>query len=439
MPKRTKNKITELKMLEEILVKLKKRYPYLALWTEGLKEESFEGSTLTLSVPDNIYLQRYENGYKNIIEEVASKKLGRKIYVQLQLSLPNIEVAQSQKTEIETKTELKKFDSNPNFKNKADVEEYVEYTQRNKGASVVISKIEAAKPMPMPYSVEDVACFEGFRHEYFTTPQDKRKFAKVRLKVKCQNGDIKEYELFRGKEREVGKSEGQLDTSHAKILLALIHIWQKQGCRFTENSSSFCSAIRLNLRVLAQALGYKGYSGTIQTWLLDHLRELRNTHNMLSDGENAVAFSFIQDVYTPSRVGKGKGRIGIESIVIFNPFIAKQLYERKAFYRTPECYKLKNPMAIKFLLHYDKAIFKGNVIIKTIAEVVKDLQMENETRKGITKGLKRAVEELNGYELNAEYNIKMAMVKVRNRYVVKAERVHKYRAMLPLLHTKINV
>jgi hypothetical protein len=421
-------------MLEEILIKIKKRYPDLALWLGGLKEESFEDSTLTVSVPSQYHIEKFENGYKNLIADTASKMLGRKINVQLQLLLPNLEVAQSQKIETETKTELKKFDSNPNFKSKTEVEEYVEYTQRNKGASVVISKIEVARPMPMPYSIEEVACFEGFRSEYFTIPQDKRKSAKVKLKVKCQNGDIKEYTLTRGRESEgYGyMDEGQLNTSHAKILLALIHIWQKQGCRFVKDSDTFSTSLHLNLRDLSKALGHKSYSGATQMWLSKCLRELRNTHNMLDDGKKAVGFTFVQDVYTASNVGKGKGRVGLPTVVVFNPFIARQLYNRKAFYRNSECYRIQNPIAIKFLLHYDRAIYKGNIITKTIAEVVRDLQVENESRNGIIRGLKGAVKELNGYELDSEYSLKMAMVKVRNKYVIRAERSHKYRTMLPL-------
>jgi hypothetical protein len=407
-------------MLEEILIKIKKRYPDLKCWIAGLKEESFEDSTLTISVPSQYHIEKFENGYKNLIADTASEVLGRKIYVQLQLSLPNIEVAQPQKTEIETKTESKKFDSNPNFKNKTEVEEYVEYAQKDKEASVILSVAES-KPMPNPYSIERVICCTGFSPEYFTTPRDKRESARVKLKVKCQNGDVKEYDLHRGKSVfSAKKGEGQLNTTHAKILLAIIHIWQKQGCRFVDNR--FSSMVVVSLRELADALGYKSYSGATSRWLLERLKELNQRHNMLSDGKNAIAFTFIRDIIQQK---SENSRDGLKIVIVFNPFISRQLYGRKAFYRSSDCYKLKNPTAIKLLLTYDSIIVKGNRITKMVNDVIRDMQIQDKRKDAVIRDLCTAVKELNGYELNNQYNLKAGMVKIGKDWTMIAERVTK--------------
>ncbi|GHT59870.1 hypothetical protein AGMMS49531_04700 [Endomicrobiia bacterium] len=59
----------------------------------------------------------------------------------------------------------------------------------------------------------------------------------------------------------------------------------------------------------------------------------------------------------------------------FNPFISRQLYDRRAFLKNPECYKIKNPTAFKFLISYDRTIFKSNKLKLPLKEVTQDFKL----------------------------------------------------------------
>jgi hypothetical protein len=424
-------------MLEEILVKLKKQNPDLACWSEGLKEESFDTNTLILSVPNQYYVEKYENGYKNIIEEIASKMLGRKIYVQLELQ-SEIEIVHSQKTETAVKTELKKFDGNPNFRDKAELEGYVKLAKiQPKIKKVKESEIKIMS-MPQPYSIEKVVCFNTLIGQFFTTPSDRRKSAKVRIKINCQNDGVREYNLYRGRLIENDDGNGQLTTTHAKILLAIIHLWQKQSSQFIDDKEFF-SIVTLSLKDLLQSLGYKKISGADYKRILQRLRELRDIPNLLVDGNDSGAFTFISDILTKQTKKQEKGHNKTILKIYLSPFVSKQLYERRAFYRNPELYQLKNPLAIKVLLAYDRMIIKGNRIQRTIKEIAKDLQIEVMRKDNIVRYLKGSVRELNGYELNDQYSLKAGVIKIGKDWTLIAERVPKVTNILQIANQKAQI
>ncbi|GHT43121.1 hypothetical protein AGMMS49921_10250 [Endomicrobiia bacterium] len=76
----------------------------------------------------------------------------------------------------------------------------------------------------------------------------------------------------------------------------------------------------------------------------------------------------------------------------FNPFVSRQLYERKAFLRNPQCYKIRNPTAFKFLISYDKKIFAGNKLKLTLKEVTEYLQIDYKETDVISKPSKELLE-----------------------------------------------
>ncbi|GHT45083.1 hypothetical protein AGMMS49936_01750 [Endomicrobiia bacterium] len=109
----------------------------------------------------------------------------------------------------------------------------------------------------------------------------------------------------------------------------------------------------------------------------------------------------------------------------FNPFVSRQLYERKSFLRNPQCYKIKNPTAFKFLISYDKKIFMGNKLKLTLKEVTKDLQIDYKRTDHIVEAFKTAFKELNGYEINKNYDLKVELIKENKQYFVTAGRSSK--------------
>ncbi len=110
--------------------------------------------------------------------------------------------------------------------------------------------------MPSKYGVKDVVSFYLFNSKMFAYPNDKRKKAKVSMDVRFSNGTAKVYDLYRGQLVFNDSGYGQLTTTHAKIFLAIIHIWQEQGCKFADNKGWSCF-VDISLLHLARRLGYE--------------------------------------------------------------------------------------------------------------------------------------------------------------------------------------
>ncbi|GHT69887.1 hypothetical protein AGMMS49950_03580 [Endomicrobiia bacterium] len=105
----------------------------------------------------------------------------------------------------------------------------------------------------------------------------------------------------------------------------------------------------------------------------------------------------------------------------FNPFISRQLYDRRAFLKNPECYKIKNPTAFKFLISYDRTIFKSNKLKLPLKEVTQDLQIEYKRTGDMVKTFKIGFKELNGYKINDHYNLEVDLIKENKQYFVTAQ------------------
>lgn len=428
-----------MELLENLKEKLKQNLSEseYSLWIEPIEFKNFENNTLTLSFPNETFVKKFNKSYKNLLETYAKEILKTEITFSIIIT-PSLELESEpiqipkikhKKTFQEIKREKTTFEDSPNFKSQAELDIVIDESKvkekQKKKEKKALSKIKQKNLLPMPgkYGISKVASFTSFDSRFFTYPTDKRKSSKVNIKIKFDNGTSKEYELYRGLFYKGGKGKGQLNTTHAKILLAIIHIWQKQNSRFA-NSDSFFAMVNLSMRELAKTLGYKKFGGTEFNFLLDRVIELTEIPNLLVSGDKTFSIQFLSNLGVSSVTTTNKTQKTTISL-LFNPFISKQLYERKAFLRNPEVYKIKNPIAFKFLICYDKKIFKGNSLKLSIKELSEDLQLESERTDSVVRTFKRAIKELNNYELSEKYILKVELIKENKKYFVIAERVNK--------------
>ncbi|GHT07618.1 hypothetical protein AGMMS49532_00750 [Endomicrobiia bacterium] len=278
--------------------------------------------------------------------------------------------------------------------------------------------------MPTKYGIENVATFNLFNSKMFTYPNDKRKKAKVSMKVSFNDGTSKECELYRGQiARHNDTGTGQLTTTHAKIFLAITHIWQERKSRFANDN--YCAVVDTSLTEIAKKLGYKKVSGADRSRILQKIKEMIYFYMMISDGVQDCGFSLLENIIIWDIKDRKENNPKSTIRISISPFVSKQLYDRKVIMRNPQCYKIKNPTAIKFLLCYDKRIVAGNSLRMNISEAANDLEIETNKTSNIITNIKNAFKELNGYELNDSYSLHVELVKEGKEWIVIAERISK--------------
>ncbi|GHT25171.1 hypothetical protein AGMMS49953_09470 [Endomicrobiia bacterium] len=406
-------------MWNEIITELKEKIP--TEWLEPIKEESFKDDILTLAVPDTYYAQKYETDYKPLIQNIVKAKTGKAVGLQFQIVASELLTEPVIKDE-KPKTQLMekvKFNGKPYFKNPAELASIVKDANQLKKINAQSIELNS---MPNKYGIKDVVSFCLFDSKMFTYPNDKRKKAKVEFDVRFDNGVIKTYDLYRGQITFNDIGRGQLTTTHAKIFLAIVHMWQKQGCKFADSKGWF-STVDISMRELARQLDYERVSGADYRRLLQRIKELADFPIILADKYEAYTFTFLSGVIARTLKKSRSNRFMLR--LTFNPFISKQLYERKAFLRNPQCYKIKNPTAFKFLICYDKRIVKGNSLKLDIHEVANDLELEAEKLSNVVVSLKSAINELKGFEFNDDYRLQVELIKDNAQWLVVAERILK--------------
>jgi hypothetical protein len=275
--------------------------------------------------------------------------------------------------------------------------------------------------MEKPYSKEKVATSDIINSKFFVYPTShKTKYGTTEITLNNQ-----EYIVHRGKNTPDPNEEpiGQLDTNHLRILLAIIHIWQEQDCRFLAKHQALVE-LSITLREIAKKIGYNLGGKNIQ-WLQQKVEELTKypiTLERLLDGK-ANSFTFISKLTTQT---EQKPYIKKTLKITLNPILSQQLYERKAILRNKNCYKIKNPTALKFLLTYDKRMYASQEpFTLSIKDIAEELEIKG-NKQDKTEAIKRAIKNLNGYKITETEEMSLELVKEgRERYLVvgKRERV----------------
>ncbi|MDR2351095.1 MAG: hypothetical protein LBD56_00205 [Endomicrobium sp.] len=277
--------------------------------------------------------------------------------------------------------------------------------------------------MEKPYGKEKVATSEIINPKFFKYPNDARKYSMTEITLSDQK-----YIVHRGKKSPDPNEEpvGQLDTNHLRILLAIIHIWQEQNCKFLGINAVV--KISFSIREIAKKIGYK-ISGQNMIWLQQKVEELTKypiTLERKSDGK-ANSFTFISELTTQTeKRNNRKSTI----VLTLNLMLSKQLYERQVILRNKDCYKIKNPTALKFLLTYDKQIYASQEQFRlSLEEIAEELEIRGKT-KNIIQSIEKVIKNLNGYKITESEEIALELVKEgRERYLVVGKR-----DIVPTLH-----
>lgn len=432
---------------EQIKGKIKELKPkQYELWLEPLKYKELKDNVLTISVPNRIFLSKFEEIYTDDIKQYANDIFGKKLEIKIVIEEgkqeeynPYRQLKQSKKKSFqEQRREKTTFDKTTNFRSQEELNAFIQdskkHTEKTEQEEQNQPKQLELISMPGKYGIAKVVNFATFDSRFFTYPSDKRQSSKVNIKIKFENGSYKEYDLYRGLFYKGDKGSGQLNTTHAKILLAIIHLWQQQGSKFADKNGYF-AIVNVSIRELAEILGYKQFGGKNFKDLFDKVMDLTKVPNLLVSGEETFSMQFLSNLGVSSIANeRQKTVINLQ----INPFISKQLYERKAFLRNPDIYRIKNPTAFKFLICYDKKIFKGNTLKLDVKEVAKDLQLESRM-DSIIRTLKTAIQELNNYELHENYLLKVELVKEDKKYFVIAQRVSKIAKQNVAKNTNSNI
>jgi hypothetical protein len=272
--------------------------------------------------------------------------------------------------------------------------------------------------MEKPYSKEKVATSEIINSKFFTYPKTSSKLKYATTEILLNN---EKYIIHRGKNTPDPDEEpiGQLDTNHLRILLAIIHIWQEQNCKFFGVQALV--NLSVTLREIAKKIGYK-IGGKNMIWLQQKIEELSKYPITLErkHDKKTTSFTFLNELTTQTKEGKYTKKT---LKITLNPILSKQLYERQAILRNKDCYKIKNPTALKFLLTYDKRIYTLQEPFKLkIENTAEELELRGD-KQNKTEAIKRAIKELNGYKITETEEISLELEKEgRERYLVVGKR-----------------
>jgi hypothetical protein len=272
--------------------------------------------------------------------------------------------------------------------------------------------------MEKPYGKEKVATSDIINSKFFTYPITSSKLKYATTEIMLNN---EEYIVHRGKNSPDPDEEpiGQLDTNHLRILLAIIHIWQEQNCKFFGVQALV--ELSVTLREIAKKIGYQLKGQNIK-WFQKKVEELTKypiTLERKSDGK-ASSFTFISKLTTQT---EQKTYMKKTLKITLNPILSKQLYERKVILRNKDCYKIKNPTSLKFLLTYDKRIYASQEPFRlSLEEIANELEIKGKT-KNIIQSVEKVIKNLNGYKITETEEISLELVKEgRERYLMVGKR-----------------
>ncbi|GHT39142.1 hypothetical protein AGMMS49593_09630 [Endomicrobiia bacterium] len=413
-------------MWEEIKNELKQKLKSdeYNFWIDTIKEANVENNILYLTVPSDYYISEIEKRFSKIIKKVmeltsntdTEPQICYKVNCEMYDTIPISTNRCTTKKVSNIKTWQK---LQPNFYNHLELEECLKKSEDIKIESLECDNILEMTPK---YSSDSVVSLGSIGNEYFTYSTDKRKSAIVDVKYNFTDEKSMIYKLYRGVEALGIPAVGQLTTNHARVFFAVIHAWQKNGCKF--NISKDQAVVNFSLRQLIKDLGYsKVINGTTYKLIYSRIKDLVQYPYVLSpDGINGFGFTYFSSINTLSNKNDFNK---LQLRLTFNPFISRQLAIRRVFYRNPNCYLIRNAIALKFLLAYDRTIFKGNGIKKTIQDVASNLEIPYKRQDVLLKALDRALKTLNRYEIDEQYNLKVKLIKENKQYFIEAERIER--------------
>jgi hypothetical protein len=249
-----------------------------------------------------------------------------------------------------------------------------------------------------------VATSDIINSKFFTYPTSQ----KTKYSITETTLNNEGYIVHRGKTSTNPNEEpiGQLNTNHLRILLALIHTWQEQGCKFLGVNAII--NVSLSLKKIAEKIEYKLGGQTIK-WLQKKVKELTKYPITLErkDNRNTTSFTFLNEITTQTKPNKRKNKI----ILTMHQILSQQLYTRKAILRPNACYKIKNPTSLKFLLAYDKRIYAAQEPFKlSLEEIAEELELRG-TKRDKLEAINKVIKNLDGYKISDKKQMKLELEK----------------------------
>jgi hypothetical protein len=134
--------------------------------------------------------------------------------------------------------------------------------------------------------------------------------------------------LHRGQFLTSDEGYGQLNTIRAKVLLAVVHIWKFQESRYNDDKG-LSAVADVSASEFAERLSYLEFGNNNYRSLFCMIKELLDLPDKLSGLCDNYSFAFLLGVSVWTNK-KRRNRTMLR--LSFNPFVSKQLFERKAFF-----------------------------------------------------------------------------------------------------------
>jgi hypothetical protein len=258
--------------------------------------------------------------------------------------------------------------------------------------------------MEKPYGKEKVATSDIINSKFFTYPTSQ----KTKYSITETTLNNEDYIVHRGKTSTNPNEEpiGQLNTNHLRILLAIIHIWQEQNCKFLEINTVI--KLSLSMKEIAKKIGYN-LGGKSIKWIQQKVKELTKYPITIEKRDNGktTSFTFLNEVTTQTEPNKRNNKI----ILTMHQILSQQLYKREAILRPNTCYKIKNPTSLKFLLTYDKRIYAAQEPFKlSLEEIAEELELKG-TKQSRIRAINKVIKNLDGYKISDKKQMKLELEK----------------------------
>jgi hypothetical protein len=300
------------------------------------------------------------------------------------------------KNKINSKRKRTSFERTPKFKSETEFNIYIDGTKSDVQELSSISTdyadnqqscIAAYNPsitvMPNKYGLTGVANWITLNNAMWAYPNDKRKSAVVPICIDCVDGTKLYYRLHRGKISPTDVDRGQLSVSHCKIIMAVISLWQQQGCEVFSN----CAVVNCTIADILSSLDYN-FSGYNYKRVSGYIHDLAVLpFCMINDKGSSLGYTLLSAV---NRSVDSKYKL------LVHPFLSRQLVGRKAVIRDSNVLKISNPTALKLLLMFDSRLAVGHKVVVPLVDLAKDLELIDTKSSNLVNNIKRAIKSLKG-------------------------------------------
>jgi hypothetical protein len=287
------------------------------------------------------------------------------------------------KNKINPKRKRTSFERTPKFKSASELNIYIDETksdvqQLNTPQLSGPAKTSQITVMPNKYGLTGVANWITLNSAMWTYPNDKRKSATVPIYIDCTDGSKVCYTLYRGKITPKDDGYGQLTTTHCRSMMAIISLWQQQGCKL----SGSCAIVECIIADIIHLLGIK-YNGAAYKRVLQYITDLAALPICMGN-ESSIALSYSL-LYSVGSEANGKYKL------LIHPFITRQLVGRKAVIRDSSILNIRTPIALKLLLLLDSRLAVGHKVVISLVDLVKELDITDIKTSSLVNNVKRAM------------------------------------------------